>query len=96
MLHERVLQPFLVKLKGHLEGVNTLLKEIDAWLAEPMTDLAFLRKKFELDESFEITTETTTLKECELQDDFQVNGSYSVQNSRDQNQLKKLLVFISE
>ncbi|KAL3929098.1 MAG: hypothetical protein SGBAC_012359 [Bacillariaceae sp.] len=96
LLHERVLQPFLLKLKEHLEGVNTLLKDIDAWLAEPKTDLAFLRKTFELDESFEITTETTTLKECELQDDFQVNGSYSVQNSRDQNQLRKLLVFISE
>jgi hypothetical protein len=44
LLHERVLQPFLLKLKGHLEGVNTILKEIDAWLEEPMTDLAFLKK----------------------------------------------------
>mmetsp|Transcript_30996 Transcript_30996/g.74579 ORF Transcript_30996/g.74579 Transcript_30996/m.74579 type:complete len:297 (+) Transcript_30996:3117-4007(+) len=96
LLHERVLQPFLLKLKEHLEGVNTLLEEIDAWLSEPMTDLAFLRKTFELDETLKITTETTTLKECELEDDFQVNGSFNIQQIRDQKMLGKLLVFISE
>ncbi|CAJ1952901.1 unnamed protein product [Cylindrotheca closterium] len=96
LLHERVLQPFLLKLKGHLERVNVLLAEIDAWLAEPQADLAFLKKIFGLDEKLTITTETTTLKECELEDDFQVNGSFNIQTSRDQKMLGKLLVFISE
>lgn len=96
LLHERVLHPFLMKLKGHLTSINELLFEIATWLTEPINDLAFLKKIFELHDTFEITTETTTLKKRHLQDDFQVTGSFNIQNSRDQKMLGKLLCFLSE
>jgi len=96
LLHERVLGPFLHQLKGHLEGVNGLLTEMDAWLTVPKTDLTFLRYTFGLDDTLEIAQETATLKEYELQDDFQVTGSFNIQNGRDKKMLEKLLTFISE
>lgn len=96
LLHERVLQPFLLKLKGHLRAINRLLTDIDTWLTEPSRDLAFLKKTFELDDTFEITTETKTLKEVQVKDDFQITGSFNIQNKRDQKMLGKLLLFVSE
>lgn len=95
LLHERVLGPFLHQLKEHLENVNGLLEEIDAWLTEPKTDLNFLRNTFGLGETLEIAQETTTLKKFDLQDDFQLKGSFNIQSGREKRMLERLLAFIS-
>jgi len=46
MLHDDFLGPFLVKLKKHLETVNTCLAEIDGWLSTPSSNEIYLKEMF--------------------------------------------------
>ena len=46
MLHDDVLEPFLVKLKRHLESIQVCLGEIESWLLESKDNIQFLDKIF--------------------------------------------------
>jgi len=46
MLRDDVLEPFLVKLKRHLESIQVCLGEIESWLREPKENIQFLEKIF--------------------------------------------------
>ena len=46
VLHDDVLEPFLVKLKQHLESIQVCLGEIESWLLEPKSNIQFLEKTF--------------------------------------------------
>ena len=46
MLHDDVLEPFLVKLKQHLESIQVCLGEIESWLLEPKSNIQFLEETF--------------------------------------------------
>jgi hypothetical protein len=46
VLHDDVLEPFLVKLKQHLESIQVCLGEIESWLLEPKSNIQFLDKTF--------------------------------------------------
>jgi hypothetical protein len=46
MLHDDVLEPFLVKLKRHLESIQVCLGEIESWLLESKDNIQFLEKIF--------------------------------------------------
>jgi hypothetical protein len=49
MLHEDVLEPFLAKLKHHIESIHVCLGEIESWLLEPKSNIEFLEETFELE-----------------------------------------------
>jgi hypothetical protein len=46
VLHDNVLEPFLVKLKQHLELIQVCLGEIESWLLEPKSNIQFLEETF--------------------------------------------------
>jgi hypothetical protein len=46
MLHDDVLEPFLVKLKRHLESIQVCLGKIESWLLEQKDNIQFLEKIF--------------------------------------------------
>ena len=46
MLHDDVLEPFLAKLKCHLETVHVCLGEIESWLLEPNKNIELLEETF--------------------------------------------------
>jgi hypothetical protein len=47
VLHDDVLEPFLVKLKQHLESIQVCLGEIESWLLEPKSNIQFLEETFQ-------------------------------------------------
>ena len=49
LLHEDVMEPFLVILKGHLEDLQVFLGEIDNWVFEPLLCRNFIRDQFNHD-----------------------------------------------
>jgi hypothetical protein len=49
LLHEDVMEPFLVVLKGHLEDLQVFLGEIDTWVFEPLLCRNFIRDQFNHD-----------------------------------------------
>lgn len=46
MLHDDILEPFLAKLKGHIETIHVCLGKIETWLLEPNNNIEFLKKTF--------------------------------------------------
>jgi len=46
MLHDDILEPFLVKLKQHLESIQVCLGKIESWLLEPKSNIQFLEETF--------------------------------------------------
>ena len=68
MLHDDVLEPFLVKLKRHLESIQVCLGEIESWLREPKDNIQFLEKIFgtELESSPRYADFTTTSSNDDL------------------------------
>jgi hypothetical protein len=47
VLHDDVLEPFLVKLKQHLESIQVCLGKIESWLLEPKSNIQFLEETFQ-------------------------------------------------
>jgi hypothetical protein len=46
VLHDDVLEQFLVKLKQHLESIQVCLGKIESWLLEPKSNIKFLGETF--------------------------------------------------
>ena len=46
MLHDDILEPFLVKLKDHIESIHVLLGEMEAWLLESQRKIEFIESTF--------------------------------------------------
>jgi hypothetical protein len=47
MLHDDVLEPFLVKLKDHVESIHVLLGEMESWLLESRRRIEFIESTFD-------------------------------------------------
>lgn len=63
MLRDDVLEPFLVKLKRHLESIQVCLGEIESWLREPKDNIQFLQRIFGTDlESSQCYADFTTTR----------------------------------
>jgi len=46
MLHDDILEPFLVKLKDHVESIHVLLGEMESWLLESQRKIEFIETTF--------------------------------------------------
>ena len=59
MLHDDILEPFLAKLKCHIESIHVCLGEVESWLLEPKSNIKFIEETFGkgLDVSIAIETE---------------------------------------
>ena len=44
MLHEDVLEPFLAKLKHHIQSIHVCMGGIESWLLEPKRNIEFLEE----------------------------------------------------
>eukprot|EP00526_Cylindrotheca_closterium_P019040 CAMPEP_0113615754 /NCGR_PEP_ID=MMETSP0017_2-20120614/7873_1 /TAXON_ID=2856 /ORGANISM="Cylindrotheca closterium" /LENGTH=223 /DNA_ID=CAMNT_0000525019 /DNA_START=757 /DNA_END=1428 /DNA_ORIENTATION=+ /assembly_acc=CAM_ASM_000147 len=49
LLHDDVLEPFLVELKKHIEGIQVVLGTIEEWLHERLTVSDFIESSFGVD-----------------------------------------------
>ena len=47
MLHDDILEPFLVQLKVHIESIHVRLGKIESWLLEPKSNIEFIEATFE-------------------------------------------------
>ncbi len=47
MLHDDILEPFLVKLKDHVESIHVLLGEMESWLLEAQRKIEFIESTFD-------------------------------------------------
>lgn len=47
MLHDNILEPFLVKLKDHVESIHVLLGEMESWLLESQRKIEFIESTFD-------------------------------------------------
>jgi len=47
MLHDDILEPFLVKLKDHVESIHVLLGEMESWLLESQRKIEFIETTFD-------------------------------------------------
>eukprot|EP00574_Skeletonema_japonicum_P003398 CAMPEP_0201730322 /NCGR_PEP_ID=MMETSP0593-20130828/21743_1 /ASSEMBLY_ACC=CAM_ASM_000672 /TAXON_ID=267983 /ORGANISM="Skeletonema japonicum, Strain CCMP2506" /LENGTH=233 /DNA_ID=CAMNT_0048222833 /DNA_START=138 /DNA_END=839 /DNA_ORIENTATION=- len=47
MLHDDILEPFLVKLKDHVESIHVLLGEMESWLLESQRKIEFIESTFD-------------------------------------------------
>ena len=47
MLHDDILEPFLVKLKDHVETIHVLLGEMESWLLESQRKIEFIESTFD-------------------------------------------------
>jgi hypothetical protein len=47
MLHDDILEPFLVKLKDHVESIHVLLGEMESWLLESQRRMEFIESTFD-------------------------------------------------
>ena len=109
MLHDDVLEPFLVKLKQHLESIQVCLGEIESWLLEPKANIQFLEETF--GKKLDILTDEDLLNEgCSLDEEFECNyqvlktycgpcrfeTTFSIAKASDQQKLKNFLVFMGK
>ena len=109
MLHDDVLEPFLVKLKQHLESIQVCLGEIESWLLEPKTNIQFLEETF--GKKLDILTDEDLLNEgYSLDEEFECNyqvlktycgpgrfeTTFSIAKASDQQKLKNFLVFMGK
>ena len=46
MLHDDILEPFLVKLKDRVESIHVLLGEMETWLSEAQMKMDFIESTF--------------------------------------------------
>lgn len=46
MLNDEILEPFLAKLKFHIESIHVCLGEIEEWLLEPKSNIDFIEETF--------------------------------------------------
>ena len=46
MLHDDILEPFLAKLKCHIESIHVCLGEVESWLLEPKSNIKFINDTF--------------------------------------------------
>ena len=64
MLHDDVLEPFLVKLKCHIQSIHVCLGKIESWLVEPKDSISFLEDTFETKLSTDEGAGEILLKSC--------------------------------
>ena len=63
MLSDEILEPFLAKLKSHIESIHICLGEIESWLLEPKSNIDFIEETF--GEALDIPTAADiTPKQC--------------------------------
>ena len=46
MLNDEILEPFLAKLKCHIESIHVCLGEVESWLLEPKSNIDFIEETF--------------------------------------------------
>jgi hypothetical protein len=99
MLHDDVLEPFLVKLKHHLESIHVCLGGIETWLVESTANIHFLEETF--GKKLEISPRCIRGVEkpkYQLLKAYRETGkfekTFKVANASDQQKLKKFLEFI--
>ena len=46
MLNDEILEPFLAKLKCHIESIHVCLGEVESWLLEPKSNIDFINDTF--------------------------------------------------
>lgn len=96
-LHDDVLEPFLAKLKLHLEKVQVCLGEIDGWLMVAQPNIKFIETTFE--KRLEIPRNlpqyhALELKTCETEMTGDLEGVFKISEERDKQKLQKFLEFI--
>lgn len=99
MLHDDVLEPFLVKLKHHLESIHVCLGGIETWLVESTANIHFLEETF--GKKLEISPRCIRGVEkpkYQLLKAYRETGkfekTFKVANASDQQKLKKFLEFM--
>ena len=92
MLHDDFLEPFLVKLKQHLESIQVCLGEIESWLLEPKSNIQFL------EETFGKKLERVQLGRDQVLTTYRDSGrferTFTLAKASDQQKLKNFLVFM--
>ena len=58
MLYDGMLDPYLVKLKDHLESVQTCLTKIDDWLSTPSSNIQYLQQTFGEEKKLQLSNKT--------------------------------------
>jgi len=91
-LHDDILEPFLVKLKQHLESIQVCLGEIESWLLEPKSNIQFL------EETFGKKLERVQLGRDQVLTTYSESGrfekTFTLAKVSDQQKLKNFLVFM--
>jgi hypothetical protein len=91
MLHDDVLEPFLVKLKQHLESIQVCLGEIESWLLEPKSNIQFLEETF--GKKLDILTDEDQVLTT-YRDSGRFERTFTLAEASDQQKLKNFLVFM--
>ena len=99
MLHDDVLEPFLVKLKHHLESIHVCLGEIETWLVESKANVEFLeetfKKKLEISPRCVVGVEKPKYQLLKAyRDTGKFEKTFTIANASDQQKLKKFLEFM--
>ena len=92
MLHDDILEPFLCKLKQHLESIQVCLGEIESWLLEPKSNIQCL------EETFGKKLERVQLGRKQVlttnRDSGRFEKTFTLAKASDQQKLKNFLVFM--
>eukprot|EP00980_Cylindrotheca_fusiformis_P002053 scaffold451_cov121-Cylindrotheca_fusiformis.AAC.9 len=101
LLHEDVLRPFLLKLKEHLDDVIACLKEVRDWLRESQSHIKFISATFDKElelpncEALKAMVPTIVLKEVSLQYNYQITGTFDLDEPDEREVIEKMLEFVS-
>ena len=92
MLHDDILEPFLCKLKQHLESIQVCLGEIESWLLEPKANIQFLEETFGKKlERVQLGRDQVLTTYCES---GRFEKTFTLAKVSDQQKLKNFLVFM--
>jgi hypothetical protein len=91
VLHDDILEPFLCKLKQHLESIQVCLGKIESWLLEPKSNIQFLEETFgkKLDVLTDEDQVLTTYR-----DSGRFERTFTLAEASDKQKLKNFLVFM--
>lgn len=106
MLHDDVLEPFLVRLKQHLDLIQVCLGETESWLREPKNNIQFLEETFRTKLAIFTNDELVLFEEGDdcieqvLKSYYCESGrfetTFTIAQASDQQKLRNFLVFMGK
>ena len=95
LLHDDVLEPFLVKLKYHLESIHVSLGEMESWLLEVQSKIEFIESTFNM--KLETPTHDREGEEWDLitfEETGEFGKIFDIDSESERAKLKKLLEYM--